>query len=424
MFQQRQQTSVRPLPLLRMQQGLHMLQAPIAELSSYVIQELIDNPFFDLSSLEEEERSQYSSSFADLESSPSQPESLISHILSQIHQAFHTQEDIRIAYHIAGNLSDEGLFLEPVDLLAEQLHVSENRIYTVWGNMQKFHPSGICSPSLKSYWLMRLQDTPHQKAYQIISQCYSALTECNFPVIMKRFGITFKELREILKQALGSIPWCPAAGYHASSHLPSPPPPDIYVMYSQGWEIRVNSRGLPAIKLNTQAIQLYDDLPKEDKKLLTQQILSAKWLIKNLMKREHTLFSLVQKLLPYQEEFLLGRVSSPRPLTIKKIAEELECHETTIFRAVQNKSLASPIGILPLKLLFPRAVVTEESPLSKETILHWIRQWIATETSPLSDQSLSEKIAEKGIPCARRTVAKYRSQLKIPPAHKRKILQM
>ena len=132
MFQHRQQISVHPLPLLRMQQGLHMLQAPIAELSSYVIQELIDNPFFDLSSLEEEERSQYSSSFADLESSPSQPESLISHILSQIHQAFHTQEDIRIAYHIAGNLSDEGLFLAPVDLLAEQLHVYENRIFTVW----------------------------------------------------------------------------------------------------------------------------------------------------------------------------------------------------------------------------------------------------------------------------------------------------
>ncbi|WP_201456464.1 RNA polymerase factor sigma-54 [Chlamydia sp. 17-3921] len=419
MFQQKQQLSLKYLPSLRMQQGLQMLQTPIAELSSYVIQELINNPFFDLSSLEEEEWHQKSSS-ANFEATFAQPASLSSVLLSQIHHTFHTTEDLLVAYHITGNLSKEGFFVESPEFIAEQLNISLEKVHTVWRIIQTFHPIGISSPSLQSYWLMRLDNTVHQLAYQIILQCYPALTNCNFNLIAKRFHLSLKDLRKLLRKALGSIPWCPAAEYQAGTTSLAPPCPDIYIDYNEGWEIRINSKNLPPIKLNHQAFQLYEHLPKEEKKTLTQQILAAKWLIKNLKKREQTLFAIVEKLLPYQENFLLGRTFSPRPLTIKSIAENLRCHESTVFRAVNNKSIASPIGILPLKQLFPRTISTEETSLSKETILKWIRQWTTTEQSPLSDQDISEKISAKGISCARRTVTKYRSQLKILPAHKRK----
>lgn len=132
------------------------------------------------------------------------------------------------------------------------------------------------------------------------------------------------------------------------------------------------------------------------------------------------MFSIVEKILPHQENFLLGKTSCPKPLSVKNLSEELPYHESTIFRAIENKTLAGPIGIIPLKHLFPRPISTSDSQ-SKETILQWIHQWVASETTPLSDADISKRISQQGIQCARRTVAKYRTQLKILPAHKRKV---
>ncbi|WP_348663425.1 RNA polymerase factor sigma-54 [Chlamydia vaughanii] len=419
MFKQQQKLSLKYLPSLRMQQGLQMLQSPITELSTYVLQQIIHNPFFDLSSLEDDEWSSCSS-LPSIDTSYSRPESLFTHLLTQVEQTFNNAEDRTIAQHIIGNLSDQGLFLLSPEELSIQLDVSLQAVNNVQKAIQNFHPLGIGSSSLQEYWLFLLQNSPHQLAFKIIKEHYTLLINCDFPRIAKKCCCSPSQLRTALKEALSKIPWSPAEGY--SSALPNIQPalPDVYVNHKQEtWEIQISSRGLPPIKLNNEVFHLYEQLPEAEKKNLKQQILSAKWLIKNLRKREQTLFTIVEKILPHQESFLLGETSSPKPLSVKQLAEELSYHESTIFRAIENKTVAAPVGIIPMKQLFPRAAADNDVQ-SKETILQWIHQWIASETSPLSDADISARISEQGIQCARRTVAKYRSQLKILPAHKRR----
>ncbi|SPN73886.1 RNA polymerase factor sigma-54,DNA-directed RNA polymerase specialized sigma subunit, sigma54 homolog,RNA polymerase sigma-54 factor,Sigma-54, DNA binding domain [Chlamydia serpentis] len=424
MFQQKQQLSLKYLPSLRMQQGLRMLQSPLTELSSYITQEIIHNPFLDLSSLEDEESSFsspfISSTFAYLNNTPAPQKSLYTHILSQIDEIFSTSQERLIAHQIAGNLSDQGLFLQNPEDLADQLELPLNEIYRVWNTIQNLNPLGIASPSLQSYWMRLLRDSSHQKAYTIIRDFYPLITNCEFLPIMKKLRLSLPELLTILKKALGTIPWSPAAAY-TMKPLVATPLPDIYLFYHSGsWDIKVSARGLPSIKLNRKTFDFYEQLPKEEQNNLTQQILSAKWLIKNLRKREETLLRIMESLLPKQEKFLLGNISSPEPVAIKSLAEDLALHESTIFRAIENKVIATPIGIFPLKRLFPKGV-HQDSSHSKEKILQWIYQWISTEQAPLSDRTISDRITAKGIPCARRTVAKYRSQLNILPANKRKM---
>ncbi|AHK63622.1 RNA polymerase factor sigma-54 [Chlamydia avium] len=415
MFRPEQKLSLKYLPSLRMQQGLHMLQFPITELSSYLLQQIIHNPCFDLSSLEEEEWSPCLS-LPSIE--VSQPESLLSYLYTQIQHTFDNPQDVRIAQHIIGNLSEQGLLSIPIQELALQLEVPVEEIAQIQIKIQHFHPLGIASSSLQDYWLFLLKHSSHTLAYTLIKDHYNALRNCDFSSIAKKLRCSPNHLLKSLKDALTSIPWSPAAGYTSPRSCPQPSLPDIYLKYEVGiWEIHINSRGLPPIRIDSHVLHIYEQLPEQEKKNLKHQILSAKWLIKNLKKREQLLFAIVEKMLPYQESFLLGKSSAPQALSVKFLAEELPYHQSTLFRAIENKTIATPKGIFPLKYLFPRPI--HNSTQSKETILRWIHQWISSETSPLSDADISKRISEQGIPCARRTVAKYRAQLNILPAHKR-----
>lgn len=418
MFRQEQKLSLKYLPSLRMQQGLHMLQFPITELSSYLLQQMIHNPCFDLSSLEEEN---WSSCYSLPSIEVAHPESLLSHLQTQICHTFYDPQDLHIAQHIIGNLSEKGLLIPSLQELALQLEVSIEEIALVQEKIQHFHPLGIASSSLQDYWLLLLKNSPHTLAYTLIKDHYHALRECNFFSIAKKFRCSSQHLLESLKNALLSIPWFPSSGYASSSPDFPVSLPDVYLNYIQDtWEIHISSRGLPPIKIDSYVLHIYEQLPEQEKKSLKHQILSAKWLIKNLRKREQLLFAIVEKILPYQEKFLLGKASVPQAFSVKMLAEELPYHPATLFRAIENKTIATPRGIFPLKYLFPRPACDNTSQ-SRETILRWIHQWIASETSPLSDADISKRISEYGIPCARRTVAKYRAQLNILPAHKRHV---
>lgn len=416
MLQQQHSLSLRPLPSLHMQQGLHMLHAPITELSSYLLEQITLNPFFDLSSVEEDEWQPTLTASSSVDERYSRPETLLSHLLTQIQHAFSTHQEQHIAQYIVGNLSEHGLLTMPIDEIAEQLDVPEENVIAIRKQIQSFHPLGIASSSLQEYWLFCLQSSPHQLAYQIIKEHYPLLINCHFQRIAKKYRCSPEHLKKTLKQAFTTIPWSPAERYKTRTVQPALP--DIYLHHVQGqWDIQISNRGLPPIQLNRELLTLYDQLPKQEKQPLKQHILSAKWLVKNLRKREQTLLAVMQKVLAHQEPFLLGNTNHPSPLSVKNLAQELGFHESTLFRAIEHKALSTPKhGILPLKHLFPQ---TTDNGVTRETILQWIHQWITSEEAPLSDAAISQRIAEKGISCARRTVAKYRAQLKILPAHKR-----
>ncbi|EPP34543.1 RNA polymerase sigma-54 factor [Chlamydia ibidis] len=416
MVQQNQRLGLKYQPSLRMQQGLQMLQFPLTELSSYVAQQIVHNPFFDISSLEEDTFCSYRANFCDF----SHPDSFFHHLFNQACQTFSENHDLIIAQYIIGNLSDQGLFLQDPEFVALHLEVSLEKVLKIWENIQEFHPLGVAAPSLQAYWLRNLRKTEHPRAYEIIANHYTLLANCEFVKLSHKLRCSLEDLRSILKKALSSIPWSPAAGYAKGKTDLLSPLPDVYLSHDgQVWQIQINGKGLPEIKLNNEIFALYETLSHSERKCLNQYLISAKWLIKNLRKRERTLFAIVEKIILYQEQYLLGEELIPRPLSVKILSRDLAFHESTIFRAIENKALATPIGILPMKHFLPKSV-SQNSCCSKDLILRWIQEWIASEKSPLSDVDISRRIATQGISCARRTVAKYREQLNILPAHKRK----
>ncbi|MBQ8498896.1 RNA polymerase factor sigma-54 [Chlamydia sp.] len=420
MLHQYQTASVALCPTLHLQQGLDMLQMPVAELAAFVSQQIILNPCFDLDALDSYPES---FSFSPIDDQYPFIETLSSHLLRQIEAHFSSSQQQAIAQYIVGNLSPEGFFLENPSLAAANLGISTQTFLEVWQQIKQFHPQGIAFPSLQAYWESLLQTSSHKEALTIIRNHFALLTRCDFSTIAKKMRLSVSEVLVFLKRALASIPWCPATGFSQALRTPLPALPDAYLSFSEDslWTISINQEILPSIKLNNEVFHLYDTLPHNDKEHVSQQIRSAKHLIRNIKKREETLLSILRVLIPYQEEFLLEYRASPKAFSVKQIAHELSLHEATVCRAIDNKILATPIGCISMRSLFPRAVGSCPDQ-SKATVLQWIRHWISTEQSPLSDEVISQKMLAKGISCARRTVAKYRSQLNIPPAHQRKYL--
>lgn len=419
MLRQSHKLSLAPLASLRLQQGLHMLQAPLAELSTYLVQQITINPFFDLSGLEEGESMEAGNAFSVIEMTHPSTPALYPFLIAQAKETFSEEHDLLIAQQIIGNLSDDGLFTQDPEELSWCIPASVEQIEAIRRRIQDFQPRGIASTSLQEYWLFLLRNTKYDLAYQIIYHHYTSLIACDFSSIAKKMHLPLEAIRHALKEALSSIPWSPVSGFSTRSVQPSLP--DVYAEYQdEVWSIRISSRGLPVIKLNQDVTSLYARIPKEERKELSQQLVAAKWLIKNLKKREQTLLAVVQRALFYQKEYVLGQKRQPDFLSAKTLAKDLGCHESTIFRAIEGKALAVPIGIIPMKSLFPQKVCGATTT-TKETVLNWIRQLIATETTPLSDAEISEKISAQGVACARRTVAKYRNQLHILPAHRRKV---
>lgn len=402
--------SVRLQLSLRMQQGLKILQAPLAELTSYVKQEITQNPVFDLSSLEEEEEEVHFSTFREVEAPP---DSLFSYVWKQAKQHFFCAKELRVAQYIIGNLSDGGLFLQTSEEGAQQLDVSITCFTHVLNKIRTFHPIGVASPSLQAYWLLRLPKKC--QAYQIIRDYYAHLITCDFARIGRSLHLSPAQIHKELRQALATIPWQPASDY-PTPHIPSPLP-DVYLRFRcDHWEAKMHT--LPEIRLNPDVLNLYNHLPPEEKRCLGHQIRAAKELMFHLRKRDQTLLAIVEKLSQYQSAFLRGKASSPKALSIKELAQEIRFHESTLFRAIENKTLAVPIGLIPMKALFSKT--HSQTRVSQEAISQRIMQMIAEENRPLSDATISANLKRQGICCARRTVAKYRAQLYILPAHQRR----
>ena len=167
------------------------------------------------------------------------------------------------------------------------------------------------------------------------------------------------------------------------------------------------------------------DVPADTKEFIKQKISSAKWLVKNVLQRNSTLYNITEALTEMQKEFFLNPKGKLVPLIMKSVADKLDVHESTIARAVANKYIETPRGIFPLRFFFTNALSTDNGgEIAANNARDLIKELIDAENKkkPLSDQALSELLKAKGIHCARRTVAKYRTLVNLGSAQQRKKL--
>ena len=165
-------------------------------------------------------------------------------------------------------------------------------------------------------------------------------------------------------------------------------------------------------------------LPEETRRYIQEKLSSGKWLLRNLHERHRTLYRIAEQLIEIQKDFFSHSQGKLVPITMKEIADRLDLHESTIARAVANKYLYCVRGLLPLRFFFTHAYTTERGEnISAKTVKDLLKRLLDQEDkhNPLSDETLSSLIKEKGIPCARRTVAKYRQELGIGNTVQRKI---
>ncbi|MCB1135368.1 MAG: RNA polymerase sigma-54 factor, partial [Chlamydiia bacterium] len=254
-------------------------------------------------------------------------------------------------------------------------------------------------------------------AYKIIDKHFDDLLHNRIPAIHKGLGASPGEIEAEISKVIGGLSLQPGAAFGdvPVQHVR----PDGKIVLEHGeLRVEVNDDTLPPLRLNRRYLRMLDDpsLSPEDKEYIMKKAMSGRWLLKNIHQRNETLFRILESLTKRQGDFLRDPVGELKPLTMKVVAEELEVHESTVARAVANKYVDCPRGLLPLRFFFSNSYVTKgDEDVSSHSVKAVLSELIDREdkSKPLSDEALSQLMAERGISCARRTVAKYRREMQI-----------
>jgi len=221
----------------------------------------------------------------------------------------------------------------------------------------------------------------------------------------------------------------PKPGRNYSSASPNYIVPDVYVMkVDDKYQIILNDEGMPRVRLNNYYKRLFqakNSLSKEERQFVEERLRSAVWLLKSLDQRNKTIYRVTESILKFQFDFFEKGTQYLKPLNLKDVADDLGMHESTISRVTSNKYLSCSHGIFGFRFFFGSAVQTSEGTVSSRSVKDIIKKIVSEEDpkNPLSDKRIVEILRSMDIVLARRTVAKYREELRIPPHNQRKRLQ-
>lgn len=294
--------------------------------------------------------------------------------------------------------------------------------------LQSFDPPGIAARSPAECLSLQLEMLPESAernlALQVVRKHLDQLAARDFTKIKKSLACDDEQLRQAhaLVRSLNPRPGLQYATADTRYVIP-----DVDVKRTQGrWTATLNRDAMPRLRIN----RLYADILQGQRgntssASLAGQLQEAKWLIKNVQQRFDTILRVSQAIVDRQRQFFDHGEVAMRPLTLREIAETVELHESTISRVTTQKYLSSPRGIFELKYFFGSHVATDSGGAASSTAIRaLIKQLVGAEDGrkPLSDARLAEVLGEQGIVVARRTVAKYRESLSIPPVNLRKTL--
>ena len=333
-----------------------------------------------------------------------------------------------IALFIVGNLNRYG-FLE-VDLpeIMEETGCDQDAVEYVLELIQDLDPPGIAARDVSESLFLQLErkGMGDSLAAEIVRHHLNHLQTGNHAAIARATGRKKPEIIKAIDLITSELTPYPGLPYaeEATNYIV----PDIYVKKIDGqYVVQLNDDDLPHLKLSShyqELLQSNADLQKESRVYIKEKLKDAEWFIKSLHQRQRTIFKTMESILRFQHDFFEYGPTRLKPLILRDVAEDIEMHESTISRVTSNKYVHTPQGIYELKYFFSTSIPREGSdPLAAESIRERLRQLIRDEDprKPLSDDALSQKLAENNIQLARRTVAKYREQMKILPVkHRRK----
>ncbi|MGD9874102.1 MAG: RNA polymerase factor sigma-54 [Kiritimatiellia bacterium] len=368
---------------------------------------------------DDEERREY---FMD---SMAQSESLQEHLMGQLPMAGLGQEDRRLGELLIGSITSDGYLSTSIEELAASTGYSMQKLGEILAVIQGFDPVGVGARDLSDCLMLQLKrrGLDQSPAAEMVRRFLDDLAARKYAHIAKEMNLSVEAVQEAAR-LIGSLE--PKPGRAFASDSTTYIHPEITVTKVDGeYAVLLDDDHLPHIRISRHYHKLLEDpnTPAEVKNYVQEKIKSGMFLIKSINQRQQTIARIVKELVKTQRDFLEHGLSHLRPLTMSAIADELGIHETTVSRAIAGKYVETPQGIYDLKYFFASGYSNAEGQLvSNKTVKDAIANLIARESSsqPLSDQAIAESLKESGYSVARRTVAKYREELKILPSHLRK----
>ncbi|MCO0979423.1 RNA polymerase factor sigma-54 [Escherichia coli] len=359
-------------------------------------------------------------------------QTLQDYLMWQVELTPFSDTDRAIATSIVDAVDDTGYLTVPLEDILESMGDEEidiDEVEAVLKRIQRFDPVGVAAKDLRDCLLIQLSQfdktTPWlEEARLIISDHLDLLANHDFRTLMRVTRL--KE--DVLKEAVNLIQSLdPRPGQSIQTGEPEYVIPDVLVRKHNGhWTVELNSDSIPRLQINQHYASMCNNARNDgDSQFIRSNLQDAKWLIKSLESRNDTLLRVSRCIVEQQQAFFEQGKEYMKPMVLADIAQAVEMHESTISRVTTQKYLHSPRGIFELKYFFSSHVNTEGGGEASSTAIRaLVKKLIAAENpaKPLSDSKLTSLLSEQGIMVARRTVAKYRESLSIPPSNQRKQL--
>ena len=451
----------------QMQQAIHMLQIPLMELTQLAQQEMDTNPLLEeeieqqdpeaeseaaqteadqefqeefdkLAQLddewreyfrqttavrrvseEEEERRKY------FEDSITSEETLQEHLQAQFGLADLTDMEKNIGQAILGNIDENGYLQSDLDGIAQSTGAQISQVEKMLKLIQTFHPVGVGARNIGECLSLQLERLGQNGniAAAIATRHLDDLAKKHYAQIAKALSTTVEEVHKAA-QLITALE--PKPGRLFSENRAQYVIPDVIVEKNDDqYIIMLNDDRIPHLRISNlyRNIINQQDSKEETRNYIKEKVKSGLWFIKNIQQRQQTIYNISKYIVDKQKPFLDEGISFLKPMTMREIADTVGIHESTVSRAIANKYMQTPQGVFQMKFFFTTGIETQSGEsLSASNVKNRIQELIRSEDPkhPLSDQKIISILAQEGVKLARRTVAKYRGELNIPPTNLRK----
>ena len=354
-----------------------------------------------------------------------QGESLQEHLLHQLALSEFPEADRALGELIIGSINDDGYLTSDITELAATCGADVAHMQDILAVVQDFDPLGVGARDLRECLLFQLErlGKADSLAGKIVNGHLDRLGAHKLQDIARLLKVSVEDV-QAAANFIATLEPKPGRAYSSESS-PYITPEVVVRKVGDEYVVLMNDDDLPRLRISKHYRSLMNDgdTKSEVRNYIQERVRSSAFLIKSIHQRQQTIFRIATEIVRVQQDFLGNGISHLRPLTMSEVADAVNLHETTISRAVAGKHMQTPQGIFEMKYFFTPGLKTGDgNVISNKTVKDAIATLVSEENAdnPLSDQDILEILTERGIQIARRTVAKYRIALKIPPSHMRK----
>lgn len=355
-------------------------------------------------------------------------QSLNDYLLWQLRLSISDPAVLKGGEWIIGNIDDDGYLRSPLDELAQQSGIAPKELERALGLIQTLDPVGVGARNVQECLLIQIRqlDLEGTLVEKIVRGHLPDLETRKYQNIAKALGVTPNDVMEASRIIIHELEPKPGRPYQTpDTHYVVP---DVYVVKLEDrYVIQLNDEGLPRVRINPYYRKLLnrkEAIDKVTREYIEERMRSAQWLVKGMEQRNKTIYKVAESIVKFQTDFLDRGISHLKPMVLRDVAEDIGMHESTISRVTTSKYMHTPQGIFSLKFFFTTGFASGSGgdEVSSLTVKDVIQKMIKEEDpgTPLKDQQIVDALKAKGIEIARRTVAKYREELRIPPTSVRK----